>query len=50
MKDERKKVWIDIFQTGLVIRVSLYWLLPWSRSWTCCSCGVCSTKGRATRP
>ncbi len=27
MKDERKKVWIDIFQTGLFIRVGLYWFV-----------------------
>ena len=27
MKDERKKVWIDIFQTGLFIRVGMYWFI-----------------------
>lgn len=27
MKEERKKVWIDFFQTGLFIRVGIYWFI-----------------------
>lgn len=27
MKDERKKVWIDIFQTRLFIRIGVYWFI-----------------------
>ena len=37
MAEQRKRIWIDSFQTGLVVRIALYCLLYQVTSWALCA-------------